>query len=290
MGARRKNEHVHFHKKKETRQLCSSATHSFHLWVLVWLPEQWGNVSPEAHWSQCWPTTPGRHKHWPDSGLHSFPYEPSCEQWQAVDRQRESREKQVHHSTTGVKTLFNQNAANGSQLFSRIWFPIVYFWDDDSLKGRSRHVSHAVASWEKLQIHHRGCQQQDLTRGCGRMRPLAWRSHEKRPERRNQQRRGSRGNGTPLGCYCIQLLCYSEGWRQLTSAVRVSIVARCTAVALGAAIVGKTNALASWSAHSVGHAGAITDALWRERNENVVSMNEINNESIFVNYLGEYEF
>lgn len=73
--------------------------------MLVWLPEQWGNLSPEAHWSHCWPTTPGRHRHWPDSGLHDFPYEPSCEQWQAVDRKQECREKQFHHCAAGVKTL-----------------------------------------------------------------------------------------------------------------------------------------------------------------------------------------
>lgn len=112
MGARKQNKHSHLHKLDnyvDQHQLHFSSD---------CLPEQWGNLSPEAQWSHCWPTTPGRHKHWPDSGLHEFPYEPSSEQWQAVDRTQEPHEKQVQCSATRVKTAWNQNAMNGPK-----WFP-----------------------------------------------------------------------------------------------------------------------------------------------------------------------
>lgn len=169
----------------------------------TWLPEHWGNLSPEAQWSHCWPTTPGRHKHWPDSGLHEFPYEPSSEQWQAVDRKQERCEKPIRRSATGLKAAWSQNdaIANGPQVVSRIWFPIVYFRDGGSLEGRGLRVSHAAASWEELQIHHMGCQQQDSTRGCGRIRDVcpaeSWEEADEGP--RNPQRRGSQENSAASG-------------------------------------------------------------------------------------------
>lgn len=137
--------------------------------MLTRLPEHWGNWSPEAQWSHCWPTTPGRHKHWPDSGLHEFPYDPSSEQWQAVDRKQERNEQWVHRSATGVKTVSGKKHHERPQVVSRIGFPIGYFSHHGSLEGRSLHVSHAATSWEESRIHHWGCQRGDLTRGCGRI-------------------------------------------------------------------------------------------------------------------------
>lgn len=69
----------------------------------------------------------------------------------------------------------------------------------------------------------------------------------------------------PTGLSIAVALVDTKGSNPLTSTVRVSIVAWCTFITLLPPILGKTNTLATWTAHTVSHTSAITETRWRKR-------------------------